>query len=65
MLPRAVSVPGKPGFVLNPYTQKMVDVRGLKPGTLVRDPRDPVQDRPFRVSFAGRPVRAVIVDDEE
>ncbi len=61
--PFAVILPGKPGYVLNPYTNTIVDVRQLKAGTLVRDPRDPVKDRPFRVPFEGRPVRAVIVDE--
>lgn len=63
--PFAVVLPGKPGYVLNPYTNTMVDVQGLKPGTLVRDPRDPDKERPFRVPFVGRPSRAVIVDEEE
>jgi len=41
--PYAVSVPNKPGFVFNPYTQSKVDVRGLPSGTLVTDPRDKTQ----------------------
>lgn len=41
--PYAAVVPGKPGFVFNPYNQKKVDVRGLPAGTLVSDPRDETQ----------------------
>ena len=44
----AVPVPGKPGFVFNPFTNAPVDVRGIPPGTLVRDPND-VPDHHFRV----------------
>jgi hypothetical protein len=49
--------------VLNPYTNSIVDVRGLRAGTLVRDPRDPVNSRAFRVPFQGQPGRAVIVEE--
>ncbi len=38
--PFATPVPGKAGFVFNPYNQKKVDVRGLPSGTLVSDPRN-------------------------
>jgi hypothetical protein len=62
--PFAVTLPGKPGYVLNPYTNAVVDVRGLQAGTLVRDPHDPVANRAFRVPLDGSPVRAVIVEDE-
>lgn len=36
----AIKVPGKPGFVRSPYTKddKMIDVRGLPPGTEAQDP---------------------------
>lgn len=61
--PFGVLLPGKPGYVLNPYTNTIVDVRGLRAGTLVRDPRDPVKDRAFRVPIEGRPARAVIVEE--
>ena len=61
--PFGVALPGKPGFVLNPYTNSIVDVSGLRAGTLVRDPRDPVKDRAFRVPFQGTPGRAIIIDE--
>jgi hypothetical protein len=61
--PFAVVLPGKPGYVLNPYTNTIVDVRGLRAGTLVRDPRDPVKERAFRVPFHGTPGRAVIIEE--
>ena len=45
----AEPVPGRPGFVYNPWTNKQVDVRGLPPGTLVRDPDDRNPDHRFRI----------------
>lgn len=37
--PVAVSVPGHPGFVKSPFgATGMIDVRGMAPGTLARDP---------------------------
>jgi hypothetical protein len=47
--PTAVPVPGKPGFVFNPYTNNIVDVRGIGPGRLCRDPEDPDPNHKFRV----------------
>lgn len=44
----AAPVPGKAGFVFNPYTQNQVDVRGIPSGTKVKDPHDS-QGRVFRV----------------
>ncbi|MEO1835386.1 MAG: SH3 domain-containing protein [Akkermansiaceae bacterium] len=61
--PFAVVLPGKPGYVLNPYTDTIVDVRGLRAGILVRDPHDPVKERAFRVPFQGTPGRAVIIKE--
>lgn len=60
--PFAVGLPGKPGFVLNPYTNTVVDVRGLRAGTLVRDPDDKA-NRAFRVPFSATPSRALVVDE--
>ncbi len=34
-------IPGKPGFIFNPFTNNPVDVRGIPSGTLVEDPQDP------------------------
>ena len=45
----AVPIPGKEGFVFNPFTNDPVDVRAIPPGTLVRDPNDPNPDHKFRV----------------
>mgnify|MGYP001827734096 CR=1 FL=1 len=47
--PYALPIPGKDGFVFNPYTNNPVDVRGIPSGTLVRDPQDPNADHKFRV----------------
>lgn len=38
--PVARKVPDKEGYVYNPYTKSVVDVRGLKQYQLVRDPLD-------------------------
>lgn len=47
---RAVPIPGKEGFVFNPFTNNPVDVRGIPSGSLVYDPQDPNKDRNrFRV----------------
>ena len=47
--PQGIKIPGKDGFVFNPYNNNPVDVRGIPPGTLVRDPQDPDPDHKFRV----------------
>jgi len=50
--PIAAHVPGQPGFVFNPWTQKAIDVRGLSPGTLIRDPADPDPSHKIRTPSA-------------
>lgn len=45
----AASVPGKSGFVYNPYTHNQVDVRGIPSGTKVRDPHDSNPAHVFKV----------------
>jgi hypothetical protein len=47
--PTALPIPGKPGFVFNPWTNKAVDVRAVPSGYLVRDPGDGNPDHKFRV----------------
>ncbi len=47
--PTAAAVPGKPGFVFNPYTTNIVDVKGIGSGRLCRDPEDPDPNHKFRV----------------
>ncbi|MDG1356778.1 MAG: hypothetical protein P8P36_01135 [Akkermansiaceae bacterium] len=47
--PTAAAVPGKPGFVFNPYTHNIVDVKGIGSGRLCRDPEDPDPNHKFRV----------------
>ncbi len=47
--PFATPVPGKEGFVFNPYTNNRVDVRDIPRGTLVRDPHDADPSHKFRV----------------
>lgn len=36
----ATPIPGKPGYVFNPWTLKPVDVRGIPSGSKIRDPKD-------------------------
>lgn len=45
----AIAIPGKPGFVYNPWTNKAVDVRAIPSGQLIRDPNDGNPDHKFRV----------------
>ena len=45
----AAPVPGKTGFVYNPYTHNQVDVRGIPSGTKVRDPHDSNPSHIFKV----------------
>ena len=45
----AQAIPGREGYVTNPWTGEEVDVRAIPPGTLVRDPKDPDSSHKFRV----------------
>jgi len=46
----AKKAPGKEGFVLSPYNNKLIDVRGIASGTLVQDPTyDASEKKYFRV----------------
>lgn len=47
--PTAASIPSRPGFVFNPYTQNLVNVKGIASGKLVRDPEDSNKEHMFRV----------------
>ncbi len=47
--PTAKFLDSRPGFVFNPYTGNIVDVRGLNSGQLVRDPEDPEKTHTFYV----------------
>ncbi|BDS05433.1 hypothetical protein NT6N_04730 [Oceaniferula spumae] len=47
--PTAAEVPGKKGFVFNPYTHNIVDVKGIASGQLVKDPEDDDPTHKFRV----------------
>jgi hypothetical protein len=47
--PTAAPVPGKEGFVFNPYTHNIVDVKGIASGKLCRDPEDTDETHKFRV----------------
>lgn len=43
----ASKVPGKDGFVLSPYNNKLVDVRGFPSGQLVQDPTYPASEKKY------------------
>ncbi len=49
-IPYATAVPDRPGYVLSPYHNKVVDCQGLARDTLVYDPYDTTEpQRKFRV----------------
>ena len=41
----AATVPGRPGLVIDPFTNVMIDVKGIPGGTLVTNPGDPENDK--------------------
>ncbi len=45
--PIAVAVKDKPGFVMSPFNDKIVDVRDIPPGTLVADPTYPLTEKKY------------------
>lgn len=54
--PVARQVPGKPGMVYSPYNNNIVDVTGMRPGSLVADPTFPAEEKKFfRVPGAPAP----------
>jgi hypothetical protein len=62
--PEAKPVPGKPGLVFNPYTNRIIDVRGIPPGRLVSDPTL-AGGRMFRVPGSPESKVEEIADDPE
>lgn len=42
----AIPVPGRPGWVYNPYTNRPLDVRGIASGRLIYDETDPENRNP-------------------
>ena len=61
----AKPVPGREGYVFNPHTGGIVNVKGVQGGMLVRDPNDPNPNHVFRVPFFAKPARAMIVEDAD
>ena len=47
--PVAIPIPGKPGYVYNPYNNNPVYVEGIPSGKTVRDPKDPNTNHVFRL----------------
>lgn len=50
--PVATAVPGKAGFIFSPHDNKVIDVGGIEPGTVVRDPGSP-PDEPRYLRLPG------------
>lgn len=48
-IPTAEKAPGKPGYVLSPYTGKLMLVRGIPSGVVVPDQTSPGSGKKFRV----------------
>jgi len=46
-LPIAAKAPGKPGYVLSPYTGKLILARGIPSGTVVPDPDSPASNKKY------------------
>ncbi len=45
--PYATAVPGKPGYVFSPYSQKVINVKDIPSGKLVKDPNDSSDTKRF------------------
>ena len=45
--PVAEQLKDKPGFVISPFNGKIVDVKGIPPGTLVADPTYPPEEKKY------------------
>ena len=45
--PVAAVVPGKPGFAISPYSNNIIDIRGMPAGTLVSDPTQPPENKAY------------------
>ena len=45
--PTALPVPGRAGLVFSPFDNRLIDVEGFAPGTLVADPAYPREARKF------------------
>jgi hypothetical protein len=45
--PVAIKVVGREGYVISPYNKKQIDVSPFAPGTLVRDPTYPEEEKKF------------------
>jgi hypothetical protein len=48
-IPTAQKAPGRPGYVLSPYTGKLMLVRGVPSGVVVPDQTSPDSGKKFRV----------------
>jgi hypothetical protein len=46
-VPVATPVEGKPGYVLSPFSQAVIDVRDMPAGTLVQDPGYPASEKKY------------------
>jgi hypothetical protein len=56
--PPAKSIPGKPGFVINPYDKTEFDASNMEPGSVVMDPNStPDSPRFFQIPKDHVPLR--------
>ncbi|GAA5484690.1 hypothetical protein [Haloferula sargassicola] len=46
-IPVAEPAEGKPGYIVSPFSGKLVDVRGIAAGTLVQDPDFPAEEKKY------------------
>lgn len=49
MNPISTPVPDRPGFVFNPFNNRIIDARGIPADTLIRDPQDSNPEYIFRI----------------
>ncbi len=62
--PVAEPVADKPGFVVSPFSGKIIDVRGIPAGTLVADPMFPSEEKKhFRVPELSKEDQEIIARD--
>ena len=46
-IPIAELAPGQPGYIISPYSGKVIDVRGIPAMTLVQDPEYPAAEKKY------------------
>lgn len=62
-LMQAREVPGKEGFIFSPFNNRIIDVQGIPPGTMIADPAYPASEKKY-FHLAITPVGIPIADRE-